>query len=115
MRIHLIVCLDGVGLEYLAHAATPTLDALGRRGVESVWARPEAAAEFQLHPGRIGDLFVLAAEDTAFGALPSPRAAVSVRTHGGRHTRAVPIIASGPGAPAGPFEHNYEAGGWVRW
>jgi phosphonoacetate hydrolase len=84
-------------------------------GVESVWARAEAAAEFDLHPDRIGDLLVLAAEDAVFGDLPSPREPVSVRSHGCLHTRAVPILACGPGVPPEPFTHNYQSTSWMEW
>lgn len=86
-----------------------------KEGVESVWRREQAAVEFQLHPDRIGDLFVLATEETVFGALPAPREAVSVRSHGCLHTRAVPIIACGPGAPREPFAFNYQAASWIVW
>ncbi len=84
-------------------------------GVESVWPRAEAAGAFQLHPDRLGDLFVLATEATAFGALPLARQAISVRSHGCLHTRAVPIIACGPGLPREPFVYNYQATGWIQW
>jgi phosphonoacetate hydrolase len=87
----------------------------GEHGVESVWTRDEAAERFQLYPERIGDLFVLATEETAFGDLPSPREPVSIRSHGGPHTRPVPIIAYGPGVPAEPFLYNYQAASWIRW
>ena len=36
MLTRLIVCLDGVGPDYLAQAAVPTLDELGRRGWRTV-------------------------------------------------------------------------------
>lgn len=84
-------------------------------GVESVWARDAAAEAFQLHPDRIGDLFVLAAEEAVFGALPTAREAVSVRSHGCLHTRSVPIIACGPGIPRRPFAYNYQAASWIQW
>lgn len=83
-------------------------------GVESVWEREEAAREFQLHPDRIGDLFVLGSEETVFGALPAARQSVRVRSHGCLHTRRVPIIAYGPGIPALPLAFNYEAGRWIE-
>lgn len=84
-------------------------------GVESVWTRAGAARKFQLYPDRIGDLFVLATQETVFGDLPLPRQPVSVRSHGGLHTRSVPIIAHGPGVPAEPFTRNYQAASWIRW
>ena len=84
-------------------------------GVESVWTRANAAREFQLYPDRIGDLFVLATQETVFGELPSPRQPVSVRSHGGLHTRSVPIIANGSRIPREPFTHNYQAASWIGW
>lgn len=84
-------------------------------GAESVWTRDEAAERFQLYPDRIGDLFVVATEESVFGDLQSPRESVSVRSHGGLHTRSVPIIAYGPGVPAEPFSCNYRAATWIRW
>ena len=84
-------------------------------GVEAVWTRAGAVKEFQLYSDRIGDFFVLATRETVFGDLPSPRQPVSVRSHGGLHTRSVPIIAHGPGLPREPFTHNYQAASWIRW
>ena len=84
-------------------------------GVESVSTRDEAALEFQLHADRIGDLFVLATEETVFGNLPSARISVLVRSHGGLHTRPVPTIACGPGVPSEPFTYNYQAAQWIHW
>jgi phosphonoacetate hydrolase len=84
-------------------------------GVESVWTRADASAEFQLYPERIGDLFVLAEEDTIFGDLASLREPVLVRSHGGLHTRSVPIIAYGSGLPPEPFRYNYQAASWIHW
>ncbi len=99
-------------LTQLAHAVTILQE---EGGIESVWARAEAADTFQLYPDRIGHLFVLATEETVFGALPSPREPVSVRSHGGLHTGMVPIIAFGPGVPPRPFTHNYQAASWIGW
>jgi phosphonoacetate hydrolase len=84
-------------------------------GVESVWSRDKAATEFELHRERIGDLLVLATEETVYGDLPLPRQTVSVRSHGGLHTRPVPIIACGPDVPREPFSENYQAASWIRW
>ena len=38
-------------------------------GVEEVYASDEAVRQFRLHPDRIGDIFVLADQDTVFGEL----------------------------------------------
>jgi phosphonoacetate hydrolase len=87
----------------------------GEAGVESVWTREEAAAQFHLMPERIGDLFVLSSEEAVFGSLPTVREAVDIRSHGCLHTRTVPIIAAGPGIPPEPYAYNYEAANWIRW
>jgi phosphonoacetate hydrolase len=87
----------------------------GETGVESVWTREQAAARFQLMPERIGDLFVLASEESVFGSLLTAREAVNIRSHGCLHTRAVPIIAAGPGIPREPYAYNYEAANWIKW
>jgi phosphonoacetate hydrolase len=104
-----------VFLEDLSQAAEATGLLLAERGVESVWARDEAAAKFQLYPDRVGDLFVLAGQSTVFGDLSWPRGEVAIRSHGGLHTSSVPIIAYGPGLPAEPFSHNYQAASWIEW
>jgi len=104
-----------VYLENLDHLDEALALLRAEPGVESVWPRAEAAQAFQLHPDRIGDLFVLATEETVFGALPSPHEAVSVRSHGCLHTRAVPIIACGPGLLREPFVYNYQAASWIQW
>ena len=36
MHTHIIVCLDGIGPDYLSHSSVPTLDALGEQGWRSV-------------------------------------------------------------------------------
>ncbi len=82
-------------------------------GVESVWRRAAAAQEFQLYPNRIGDLFVLATQETVFGHLASAREQIVLRSHGGLHTSQVPMIACGPGIPPGPLTHNYQAARWL--
>jgi len=67
-------------------------------GVEEVLTREQAAAGLQLPADRIGDLVVLADAETALGkteaehdlsALRGP-----LRSHGGRHEQAVPILLS---------------------
>ena len=78
----------------------------GVPGVEDVLTRAQAAASLSLPPDRIGDLVVLGDEKTAFGkrradhdlsALRGP-----LRSHGGRHEQAVPVLLSVPprSAPA---------------
>jgi len=63
------------------------------RGIESVYPRSEAAAQFELLAERIGDLFVLGDAATVFGEFATAEAEVNVRSHGSRHESAVPILA----------------------
>jgi len=72
-------------------------------GVEEVLLRASAAARLSLPEDRIGDLVVLADESTVFGkrkgdhdlsALRGP-----LRSHGGRHEQAIPILLSTPVSP----------------
>jgi phosphonoacetate hydrolase len=72
----------------------------GVPGVEDVLTRDRAAASLLLPPDRIGDLVVLGDEKTVFGkrradhdlsALRGP-----LRSHGGRHEQAVPVLLSAP-------------------
>jgi phosphonoacetate hydrolase len=72
-------------------------------GVESVWRRRQAAEQLALPEERIGDLVVLADERTALGRSEGDHDLSQLRgplrSHGGRHEQAVPILLSHP--PAG--------------
>ncbi len=65
-------------------------------GIEAVLGRSDAAGTYHLHPGRIGDLMLLADAWTVFGALAGSRVEVQVRSHGSLYERTVPIIGCGP-------------------
>jgi phosphonoacetate hydrolase len=71
-----------------------------QRGVEEVLTRAEASEQLSLPPDRIGDLVVFADAHTALGRrqrehdLSALRG--SLRSHGGRHEQAVPILLSEP-------------------
>ena len=64
-------------------------------GVEEVIDAKRAAAEFHLHPDRIGDLFVLAKKDYVFGELEKSREPVKVRSHGSLHESRIPLLVYG--------------------
>lgn len=72
----------------------------GLPGVEAVMDRTAAAAAFELPADRIGDLVVLGGERTVFGhrAEAHDLSAVgsTLRSHGGLHELAVPIVISHP-------------------
>lgn len=70
-------------------------------GVESVYDRVAAAAEFELPPDREGDLAVLSEVGTCIGAAESAHDLEGLkghrlRTHGGVSERKVPFIVSEP-------------------
>jgi len=87
------------------HASGNDLEAaheviVAQPGVEEVLTREEASTQLSLPADRIGDLVVLADAATALGrrrhehdlsALHGP-----LRSHGGRHEQAVPILLSEP-------------------
>jgi phosphonoacetate hydrolase len=77
-------------------AARAALEALD--GVEEVLDRDEAAAQLSLPADRIGDLVVLGDESTVFGKRPADHDLSALRgplrSHGGRHEQAVPILLS---------------------
>jgi phosphonoacetate hydrolase len=76
-----------------ARAAVETVD-----GVEEVLPRPVAASLLSLPADRIGDLVVLGDQATVFGKRPSDHDLSALRgplrSHGGRHEQAVPILLS---------------------
>jgi phosphonoacetate hydrolase len=67
-------------------------------GVEEVLPRPEAASLLSLPADRIGDLVVLGDQATVFGKRPLDHDLSALRgplrSHGGRHEQAVPILLS---------------------
>ena len=83
------------------------------KGIEAVLSSAEAAKLYRLHPDRIGHLFVLADADTVFGALPSTREEVRIRSHGSLHERDIPIYAFGPGPMAVLPKSNNEVAAWL--
>lgn len=77
-------------------------------GVEEVYDAKAAAKLFQLHPERIGDIFVLASKHVALGSLQVMREPAKVRSHGSRHEAAVPLIVFGRKAGMGSYEYNVD-------
>ena len=83
---------------------------LNTTGIEEVYSAEDAARIFRLHPDRIGDIFVLADEDTVFGELDVASESISVRSHGSRHESYVPIIGYNSPWSATDFEFNLDVG-----
>ncbi len=79
-------------------------------GVEEVYPAEEAARKFRLHPARIGDIFVLADENTVFGELDVAEKSIAVRSHGSRHESYVPLIGYNSPWSAIDFEYNLDVG-----
>lgn len=79
--------------------------------VEMALPREEAARRFHLHPQRIGDILVLADQETVFGLLHQEVEAVQVRSHGSLHETLVPILACN--APDFTGQENRQIGEWV--
>lgn len=75
----------GKAFELLKHTA----------GVEEIYKAADAARLFHLAADRIGDLFLLAPKDSAFGELQEPREPAKVRSHGSRYEAQVPLLAYG--------------------
>jgi phosphonoacetate hydrolase len=86
-------------------------------GVERVLTRTEAAKEFHLMAGRIGDLVVLGDRDTVFGNLETGMEVMpkDFRTHGSPYELNVPVIIhNAPTAPpTGYFKHNLDLARWL--
>lgn len=108
--------LGGAAYVYLDDPATRE-DAMAllsqEKGVESVMTSAEAARKYRLHPSRIGHIFVLADKESVFGALPTAREPVEVRSHGSLHEREIPIYARGAGPLAVRPRSNPEVSAWV--
>jgi phosphonoacetate hydrolase len=90
---------------YLApNDVAPAKDALsGVPGIELVLTREEAAERFSLPPDRIGDLVVLGDAHTVLGKSREYHDLSAVtkglRSHGGLHEQAVPIVVTSPVDP----------------
>ena len=81
--------------DHVADAAA----ALARvEGIEMVLTRDEAAERFQLPPDRIGDLVVLSDRSTVLGRTADwhdlSNVKTGLRSHGGLHERAVPLVCN---------------------
>ncbi|MBW1963145.1 MAG: alkaline phosphatase family protein [Deltaproteobacteria bacterium] len=85
----------------------------GEKGVETIMPSSIAAAQYYLHPDRIGQLFILADKNTVFGALPHSRQEVAVRSHGSTYEQEIPIYAYGPGPVSARPMSNPEVAAWI--
>ncbi|MCG9128819.1 alkaline phosphatase family protein [Candidatus Poribacteria bacterium] len=79
-------------------------------GIEEAYSAEEAAQNFNLHPERIGDIFLLADEHTVFGELQVGKETVSIRSHGSRHESYVPIIGYNSPWSKSDFKFNLDIG-----
>jgi len=87
------------------------------KGVEQVLTRDEAAKKFNLMGDRIGDLVVLADENTVFGNLDKDYESLpeNYRTHGSAYEAIVPLfVYNASNAPAADFfSFNYKLASWL--
>jgi phosphonoacetate hydrolase len=103
--------LGGACYVYLERAADQlkAMDILRRtEGVEEIFDAKSAADQFHLHPDRIGDLFLLAKKEYAFGDLPSARETIKIRSHGSRHEARVPLLAYGRKVDMSRYGYNLD-------
>jgi phosphonoacetate hydrolase len=103
--------LGGACYVYLADIkdTSKALDILkGTEGVEEIYDAKSAAKLFHLHPGRIGDLFLLARKDTVFGDLANMREDAKVRSHGSRYEASVPLIVYNRKVDIGFYKYNLD-------
>ena len=104
--------LGGAGYVYLEHKGTLE-DALsilrGVSGVEEIYTNAQAADEFNLHPDRIGDVFILGEQDVVFGDLGRQlRDEVDIRSHGSRYEVTVPIVCYGRSVDASRYQRSID-------
>ena len=83
------------------------------KGIEAILPSMEAVRRYNLHPNRIGHLFVLADADTVFGVLLTAREEVKIRSHGSLYEREIPIYAYGHGPMSVLPKSNHEVAAWV--
>ncbi len=76
--------------------------------VEEAYPRGEAARQFRLLSGRIGDVMILAGKNAVFGELDQLRKKVRVRTHGSRHEATVPILIHGRKVDLSRYRYNFD-------
>ncbi len=62
-------------------------------GIDAALPREEAARRFRLLPARMGEIMVIADEDSVFGVMEDPEREVELRSHGSLHEQTVPLFA----------------------
>lgn len=77
-------------------------------GIEDVIGGAQAAETFGLKADLIGDLLVLANEQSVFGAMSAPRDRINLRAHGSLHETRVPILVYGRKYDAAQFQMNLD-------
>ena len=83
-------------------------------GIEDALTRREAAARFQLMAERVGDIMVLADEETVFGVMDEAERAVRLRSHGSLHESEVPLWAlNAPDFTPGDAPRHFECTRYV--
>jgi phosphonoacetate hydrolase len=110
--------LGGAAYIYFDNLA-PVRDAIAllkqTRGVDRVFTQVQAAEQFHLMKGRIGDLLVLGARDTAFGDLQAMEESTTIRSHGSLHESKVPILCYGRKVTASDYQYNFDIARRFSW
>ena len=79
-------------------------------GIEDALTRQEAATRFQLMAERVGDIMVLADEETVFGVMDEAEREVRLRSHGSLHESEVPLWAlNAPDFAPGDAPRHFES------
>lgn len=82
--------------------------------VERVLTREEAAGEFHLPAGQIGDYILLAPQNTAFGEQPEEILHTQAsRTHGSLYEREIPLIALNPEREAEAYQNSKDIAAYL--
>ena len=83
------------------------------QGVEVALPREEAAANFRLHPERIGDIVVTGEKEVVFGDPSEVEMPPNLRSHGSNHEGRVPLIGYNGDFATFSFEENRDVGRYV--
>ncbi len=79
-------------------------------GIDGALPREEAAGRFRLLPARMGEIMVIADEDTVFGVMDEAEREVNLRSHGSVHEQTVPLFSwNAPFFDPGEEASHYDA------
>lgn len=82
-------------------------------GVQAALSREEAAAKYDLHYDRIGDIFVTGEPDVVFGDPSEVKLPPRLRSHASTHERRVPLLGYNGDFEGFSFEENRDIGRYL--